>query len=93
MVPGLLNTAQINNGGEARITSSVDTSRIKVGKNGGIGILTSTTTGIGISTATDFDTGETGGGFATGIGTFTSDGTSAIADAASIIIGTSGAYV
>ncbi len=88
-VPGPLNNAQINNGGEARITSNVVTSRIEVGKNGGTGTLTSAVA-VAISTDSDFDVGETGEGFASGPATFTSNGTANITDAISLNIGTGG---
>ncbi|NOZ39404.1 MAG: hypothetical protein GXP24_04160 [Planctomycetes bacterium] len=88
-VPGPLNTAEIGNGGEARITSNVSTSRIEVGKNGGTGTLTSTAA-VTISTDSDFDVGETGEGFAAGPATFTSNGTANITDALSLNIGTGG---
>jgi len=88
-VPGPLNNAQINNGGEARITSNVSTSRIEVGKNGGTGTLTSTVA-VTISIDSDFDVGETGEEFASGPATFTSNGTANITDAISLNIGTGG---
>ncbi len=88
-VPGLLSTAQINNGGEARITSNVSTSRIEVGKNGGTGTLTSVVA-VTISTDSDFDIGEIGGTFASGPIVVHSNGTATITDATSINIGTGG---
>ncbi len=88
-VPGLLSTAQINNGGEARVTSSVSTSRIEVGKNGGTGTLTSSTA-VAISTDSDFDIGEVGGTFATGPMVVNSHGVATISDASSLTIGTGG---
>jgi hypothetical protein len=90
VVPGPLNTAEIANGGEARITSNVSASRIEVGKNGGAGFLTSTAPGIDISMRVDFDTGETGSNVASGPITVNSNGTTTIANAASIVIGTTG---
>ena len=66
IVPGPTSTASINNGGEAVITSSVAVSRIEVGRNNGIGSVSSTTAGITISTNSDFDLGEIGGTFAVG---------------------------
>ncbi len=89
-VPGIANTAKINNGGEARITSSVAASRIEVGKNGGTGTITSLTTGITITTDSDFDIGEIGGSFASGPIVVNSSGSVTISDAASVNIGTSG---
>ncbi len=90
VVPTALDSAQINNGGEARITGSVGVNRIGVGLNGGTGFLASTTPAISISTIEDFDTGETTGAFALGPQTVTSNGTTTITDATSIIIGTGG---
>ena len=90
VVPGPLNTAKIANGGEARITSNVSASRIEVGKNGGIGTLTSTTAAVAISTDSDFDIGEIGDSFAMGPIIVSSSGTATISDAASINIGTGG---
>jgi hypothetical protein len=90
VVPGPLNTAEIANGGEARITSNVSASRIEVGKNGGIGTLTSTTAAVTISTDSDFDIGEIGGSFASGPIVVNSSGMATITDAAIINIGTGG---
>ncbi len=89
MIPGPLTTAQINNGGEAQITSNVSTSRIEVGKNGGTGILSSTTA-VTIATDSDFDIGEIGGTFASGPIVVHSSGSATITDATSINIGTGG---
>ena len=71
-------------------TTSVSVSRIEVGKNGGTGILTSTTAGIAISTDSDFDTGEVGGAFASGPVSVTAQGTTTISNAASLNVGTGG---
>ncbi len=90
IAPGNLSTTRISNGGESLITSNVSVGRIEVGKNGGIGFLTSTTPGIAISTRTDFDIGETGGAVAAGPITVTSNGITNITDAASLVVGTTG---
>ena len=90
IVPGPTSTASINNGGEALITSSVAVSRIEVGRNNGIGSVSSTTAGITISTNSDFDLGEIGGTFATGPIVVNANGTGSLSNVASLLVGTSG---
>jgi len=90
-VPTSASNAQISNGGEAIVTTTIAASRIEVGKNNGIGTLTSTTAGIEIIIDSDFDIGEIGGDFATGPVTATGNGTVNISNAARLLIGDSGA--
>lgn len=89
-VPTSANSAQISNGGEARVTSNIVASRIEVGKNGGVGLFTSVSSGVEIIIDSDFDIGEIGGDFATGPVTVTSDGAVSISNAAHLLIGDSG---
>jgi hypothetical protein len=89
-VPTSANNAQIHNGGEARLTGSVVASRIEVGKNGGVGILTSDASAIEIVLDSDFDIGEIGGDYATGNVIATGNGTVHLANAARLLVGDSG---
>lgn len=91
LVPGPTATALVNNGGEARIASSVSVSRIEAGKNNGTGIITSTTLGVTIATDSDFDVGEIGGTFATGPVVAATNATATLTDAAALLIGGGGA--
>ncbi len=91
MVPTSLNNAQIGNGGEARLSTGIATSRIEVGKNGGSGIFTSEAAAINIVVNSDFDIGEIGGGFATGPVVVTGNGSATISNAALLLVGNSGA--
>lgn len=90
VVPKSTSTGSINNGGEARITSSVAVSRIEVGRNGGTGRLSSTTAGITISTNSDFDIGEIGGTFAAGPIVVNANGTASLSNLTALSVGTAG---
>ncbi len=89
-VPTSANSAQIRNGGEARITNSIAASRIEVGKNGGVGKFTSVSSGIEILVDSDFEIGEIGGSFATGPVVVTSSGSASISNATQLLVGNSG---
>lgn len=91
VVPTSSNNAQIGNGGEAVVTGNVAASRIEVGKNDGVGILTSTVADVELIVDSDFDIGEIGGDYATGGISATGDGVVNIANAALLRIGDSGA--
>lgn len=90
LVPTSANSAQINNGGEARITGSVVASRIEVGKNGGVGSVTSAVPGNEIIIDSDLDIGEIGGDFASGPMVVSGDGSFTISNAAHLLVGDSG---
>ena len=90
IVPGSNSTAVIGNAGEAKLNSNVSASRIEVGKNGGIGVLSSSSAGITISTDSDFDIGEVGGTVAANGVTVSGNGTVNLSNVASILIGTGG---
>lgn len=91
IVPTSTNNARITNGGEASITASVAASRIEVGKNNGVGILTSVAPGVELIIDSDFDIGQIGGNFAAGPGRVTGDGSVAISNAARLVVGNGGA--
>ena len=90
-VPTSNNNAQINNGGEAVISSNIEASRIEIGRNGGFGSVTSEATDIEIIVDSDLDIGEIGGSFASGAIVVMGEGSATISNAAHLLIGESGA--
>lgn len=90
LVPTSANSAQIGNGGEARITGNVVASRIEVGKNGGVGSVSSSVPGVEIFIDSDLDIGEIGGDFASGPVVVSGDGSVTISNAAHLLVGDSG---
>lgn len=89
-IPNSTQAASINNSGEAQATAGgpITALQIDVGKNGGLGMLT--TSNVNFEVATSLDVGDVEATFAVGNVNFVSDGTATITDASSLEFGLSG---